>query len=288
MGILLTSAVQIVDAAAILVLISIGLAIIFGMMRIINLAHGEFIMLGGFSAIMAIKAGVNIWLAMLIVAPAVVGLVGAVVERLIFRHLFGRINDTMLASWGLSLLLIGVTTMVFGNRVEGVAAPLGSFSVSGVSLSLYNQALVLVAIVLVLACYLFLTRTRAGMIARAAMQNPEMAASLGVNPRAVYSITFAVGAALAGLAGGLLAPISGVVPTMGGAYVIDAFVTVISGGGSVIAGTAVSAALYGSISTVTTIFTTPVIGNAALLFAAIIYLRFREQIAGLFVWRREA
>lgn len=288
MDILLTSAVQIVDAVAILILVSLGLAIIFGMMQIINLAHGEFIMLGGFSTILAIKAGINIWLAMLVIAPAVVGVIGLLVERLVFRHLFGRVNDTMLASWGLSLFLIGVTTMAFGNRVEGVAAPLGSFTLAGYGVSLYNQFLVLVALVLVGGCYAFLTWTRAGMIARAAMQNPEMAASLGVNAQTVYAITFAIGAALAGLAGGLLAPLSGVVPTMGSAYVIDAFITVISGGGSVIAGTAASATLYGGISTVTTIFTTPVIGNAALLFAAIIYLRFREQAAGLLSRIRQA
>jgi urea transport system permease protein len=286
MDIAVTSAVQIIDAVAILILVSLGLAIIFGMMQVINLAHGEFIMLGGFATIFAMKAGVNIWVAMLLVSPLAVGVMGFVMERVVFRHLSGRINDTMLASWGLSLFLIGVTTMAFGNRVEGVAAPLGSFILVGYRVSVYNQVLVLVAVALVAGCYLFLTRTRAGMIARAAMQNPEMTASLGVNAGTVYAITFAAGAALAGMAGGLLAPISGVVPTMGSAYVIDAFVTVISGGGSVIAGTAASAALYGAISTVTTIFTTPVIGNAALLFAAIIYLRFRNSVSNPFKARQ--
>ena len=285
MDFLLTSALQVVDAVAVLVLVSLGLAVIFGMMGIINLAHGEFIMLGGFAAVLAVKAGVDIWVAMLVVAPLAVGLVGLAAERLIFRHLFGRLDDTMLASWGLSLFLIGATTMAFGNRVEGMAAPLGSFTVAGSGVSLYTQLLVLVALAVAAAGHLFLTRTRAGLIARAAMENPGMAASLGVAPRRVYALTFATGAALAGLAGGLLAPISGVVPTMGSAYVIDAFVTVISGGGSVIAGTAASAALYGTIGTATTIVTTPVIGNAALLLAAIVYLRFRPGLARLFARR---
>src|SRR4051812_35422206 len=118
MDIIVTSAVQIVDSVALLILVSLGLAIVFGMMQIINLAHGEFIMLGGFSAIIAIKAGINIWIAMLIIAPLIVGLIGFITEWLIFRHLSGRLNDTMLGSWGLSLLLIGITTVAFGNRVE--------------------------------------------------------------------------------------------------------------------------------------------------------------------------
>ena len=282
MSILLTSAVQIIDAVAVLILISMGLAIIFGMMKIINLAHGEFIMLGGFATIVSINSGINIWFAMLVISPVVVGLIGFVVERLIFRHLFSRINDTMLASWGLSLLLIGLTTVIFGNRVQGVAAPLGSFSLLGFGISIYSQVLVLIAVAVIAASYLVLTRTRFGMIARATMENPEMAASLGTNTGAVYGITFAVGAALAGMAGGLLAPLSGVVPTMGAAYVIDAFITVITGGGSVVVGTAAAATMYGSVSTVTTILTTPVIGNAALLFAAVLFLRFRHLFSASF------
>ena len=96
---------QIVYGVANLVLISIGLAIIFGMMRVINLAHGEFIMLGGYTVVIATNNGVNLWFAMLILAPLVVGIIGVVVERLLIRFLYGRMVDTLLATWGLSLLL---------------------------------------------------------------------------------------------------------------------------------------------------------------------------------------
>src|SRR3954464_6834862 len=108
-------AIQVLYAVASLALISVGLAIIFGMMRVINLAHGEFLMLGAYSAILAVQAGVNLWVAMLVVAPVCVGLLGAVVERLVIRRLYGRMVDTMLATWGLSLTLIGAVTMIFGN-----------------------------------------------------------------------------------------------------------------------------------------------------------------------------
>lgn len=264
---------QIVGTVGNLALISVGLAVIFGMMRVVNLAHGEFIMLGGFAAIFSTQAGINIWIAMLVVAPLSVALLGVVVERLIMRRLYGRMVDTMLASWGLSLLLIGLATTFFGNRVVGIAAPVGSFRVGGYSLGAYDFVLTGVAVVVFVGGYLLLRLTRAGLIARATMQNREMASSLGIEPSRVYAVTFAIGAGLSGLAGGLLAPISGVLPTMGVAYVAKAFITVITGGASVVTGTALSAALLGSINTISTFLTTPVVGDVALLLAATIFLR---------------
>ncbi|MFZ4411133.1 MAG: ABC transporter permease subunit, partial [Paracraurococcus sp.] len=115
----LATGVQALTGIASLLLVSLGLAIIFGMMRVINLAHGEFLMLGAYSAILATGAGINLWVAMLVVAPVCVGLLGAVVERLVIRRLYGRMVDTMLATWGLSLALIGAVTMIFGNTVAG-------------------------------------------------------------------------------------------------------------------------------------------------------------------------
>ena len=264
---------QVVGTVGNLALVSIGLAVIFGMMRVINLAHGEFIMLGGFAAIFSVKAGINIWIAMLIVAPLSVALLGVIVERLIMRRLYGRMVDTMLASWGLSLLLIGLATTFFGNRVVGIAAPVGSFQVGSYGLGAYDFVITGVALCVFAGGYALLKLTPAGLIARATMQNREMASSLGIEPSRVYAVTFAIGAGLSGLAGGLLAPISGVVPTMGVAYVAKAFITVITGGASVIAGTAISALLLGSINTVSTFLTTPVIGDVALLLAATIFLR---------------
>ena len=121
--------------------------------------------------------------------------------------------------------------------------------------------------------FMALRGTRLGLIARGTMENPNMAAALGVSPPRVYATTFGVGAALTGLAGGLLAPISGVLPTVGAAYVAKAFITVISGGTAILAGTAAAASLFGSVNQLLTYFTTPVIGEAGLLAAAILLLR---------------
>jgi branched-chain amino acid transport system permease protein len=277
---------QIASAIASLVLLSIGLAVIFGMMRVINLAHGEFLMLGGYAAITAYNAGVNLWIAMMIVAPLTVGLFGAAVERLVIRHLYGRLVDTMLATWGLSLAMIGFVTVVFGNTVSGISAPLGSLGVGSYRTGAYELFLIVVAAALVGAGWAVLRLTRLGLIARGTMQNPSMAAALGTNPSAVYAVTFAVGSALSGLAGGLLAPLSGVVPTVGATYIAKAFITVISGGAAILSGTTVAAALLGSINTLTTFAATPVLGEVALLVAAVVLLRLLPQgITGRFFRR---
>src|ERR1700689_3134230 len=98
-----------------LVIVSLGLAIVFGMMRVINLAHGEFMVLGGYAATLAVHHGVNFWLAIIVVPPIAVGVIGVVVERTIIRFLYGRMFETMLATWGLSLFLVGLMTVVFGD-----------------------------------------------------------------------------------------------------------------------------------------------------------------------------
>ena len=140
-------AIQVVYAIASLALMSVGLAIIFGMMKVINLAHGEFLMLGGYAAIEANRLGLSIWIAMLIVAPIVVGAIGIIVERTIIRWLYGRMIDTMLATWGLSLFLVGLTTAVFGNTTVGLSAPLGSFEIGQYRTSAYTLFVIGVTIV---------------------------------------------------------------------------------------------------------------------------------------------
>ena len=283
MDLALIVSVQVLYAVATLVIISSGLAVIFGMMRVINLAHGEFLMLGAYSAIFATKQGIDIWIAMLVVAPIVVGLFGIVVERVIIRHLYGRMVDTMLATWGLSLLSVGLVTSIFGNTTAGVSTPLGSFSIGTYSVSNYTMVIIVIAVLLLLAIRWVLRNTDWGLIARGTMQNPAMADVLGISPNKVYATTFAVGAALSGLAGGLLAPVSGVVPTMGASFIAKAFITVIGGGSAILAGTASASALFGLINQLATFITTPVFGEVALFIAAVVMLRLLPQgITGRF------
>lgn len=270
-------AIQVLYAIASLALISMGLAIIFGMMKVINLAHGEFLMLGGYAAIEATRVGISIWIAMLVVAPVVVGLIGVTVERTIIRWLYGRMVDTMLATWGLSLFLVGLTTAVFGNTTVGLSAPLGSFEIGAYRVSAYTLFVIAVGFVVMGSVLAVMRFTRLGLIARGTMQNANMAAALGVNPSRVYSVTFGIGAALTGLAGGVLAPVSGVFPTIGVAYVAKSFITVIGGGAAIVTGVGSASVLFGAINQIATYATTPVFGEVALLAAAIVLIRVLPQ-----------
>ena len=276
-------ALDVLNGAASLVLLCLGLAIIFGMMKIINLAHGEFVMLGAYATVISANAGVNIWIAMLVVAPVFVGLVGIVVERCLIRFLYGRLVDTMLATWGLSLFIVGLVTTIYGNTIKGVPTPLGGFSIGEYKSSYYTLFLAAVALIMLALIFGMLRYTRFGLVSRATMQNPGMAAALGVNPSRIYVTTFGIGAAITGLAGGVLAPVSGVVPTMGAAYVAKAFITVVGGGSAILAGTASASGLFGLINQMGSYLTTPVFGEVILFVSAITLIRLLPQgISGRF------
>jgi branched-subunit amino acid ABC-type transport system permease component len=275
--------IEFVSAIATLALISLGLAVVFGMMRIINLAHGEFMVMGSYAATVAVHQGVNIWVSILVVPTIVVGLIGLVIERVIVRHLYGRMVETMLATWGLSLFIVGGLTMIFGDTTEGVPTPLKGISVGNYQTSGYGLFVIALSGVALGVVYLVLKTSRLGMLARATMQNADMAGALGTDTSRVYAVTFAFGAALAGLAGGALAPISGVFPSIGGSYVGRAFITVIGGGAAPLVGTASASALFGSISQIATFITNQVYGEVAMLLAAIILIRMLPQgITGRF------
>ncbi len=275
--------IQILNTIASLALISLGLAVIFGMMRVMNFAHGELLMLGAYSVQFAYSQGVNVWIAMFVVAPVFVGLVGALIEVLVIRRLYGRMMDTLLATWGIGLFITGLVTMIFGNVTRGISTPLGFFEIGGIRDSSYKFLIIGVTVLLFAAIYVVLRKTRVGLIARATMNNPAQVAVLGFNPKTVYTITFAVGAAISGLAGAVLAPVTGVVPTMGAAYIGKAFITVICGGDAIFAGTAIASILFGSINQVTTIVSTAEFGEVALLIGALLMLRLLPQgISSLF------
>lgn len=274
---------EIIYMIAFLVLTSAGLAVVFGMMRVINLAHGEFVMVGGYTTIACAKAGVNIYLAMLVIAPLVVGILGLLVERLVVRQLYGRMIDTMLATWGLSLLIVGIVTFIFGNTAVSVPAPIPGYELGEFQMGGYNLFIIGIATLLIICMWLVMHFTRFGLVARGAMQSADVASSLGYDPKRVYMWTFTVGAALSGLAGGVLAPLTGLLPSSGGAYIAKAFITVITGGAAIITGTLSSSVIFGTINQVVSFGSTPVIGEIAMLAFAVVLLRLMPQgITGRF------
>jgi len=251
--------------------------------RVINLAHGEFVMLGGYTTLACYNAGINIFFAMLVIAPIVVGIVGLLVERLVVRWLYGRMIDTMLATWGLSLLFVGLVTLIFGSSAVGVPTPIPGYQMGSYQMGGYNLFIIAIAILLVLLMWLVLRYTRVGLVARGAMQNPEVASSLGYNPGTIYMMTFAAGAALSGLAGGVLAPLTGLLPSSGGAFIAKAFITVITGGAAIISGVLSSSVMFGTINQIVSFGANPVLGEIAMLALAIVLLRLMPQgITGRF------
>ena len=277
MDLTLVVLIDVAYAISSLMLVAAGLALIFGLMRVINLAHGEFIVLGGYTTIVATKAGVSVWLAMFVLAPLVVGLFGVLVERVLIRWLYGRMVDTMLATWGLSLLISGGISTVFGSTTTGVSNPLPGVSIGEYQTGGYGIFVIGLAVMLMASIFVVLRYTRAGLIARAAMQSAEVVAALGYNPSRIYMATFAIGAALSGLAGGVLAPLTGLTPTSGGQFIAKAFITVISGGASVVTGSIAASALFASVAKVVEALSTPVVGEIALLVTALLLLRVLPQ-----------
>ncbi|MBM2821271.1 MAG: Branched-chain amino acid ABC-type transport system, permease component [Thermoleophilia bacterium] len=275
------------SSIATLFIVSLGLAVIFGMMRIINLAHGEFLMIGAFTVVELVRRDVMpVWGAIL-VAPLVAGAIGAVVEVVLIRPLYGRrLLDTLLVTFGLSLVLFQIAVNIFGTTPPGISTPLGHFNVGRFSQSDYTLVMIGFAVALAVIVYLVFTKTRYGVLARATTQNPAMAAALGVNARRINFITFTLGCALAGIAGGMIAPTVGVSPTLGQAYIAQSFMTVVTAGPAFLLGTVASSTLLGGVANLVSQLFSTFYGQAALLGAAILLLRFMPQgLSGR--WKRQ-
>ena len=260
------------DAFAFLILAALGLAVVFGMMGVINLAHGEFIMAGAYVTATCVRAGLPLPLAILSGALAC-GLIGIALERLVIRHLYGRPLDTVVATWGISLIATQGTLILLGSSLPGTGTPLGGFTVGAYSYSVYRLVLMGAAVALVALLYAAFRFTRFGLWARATIQAPGMAEALGVNTRLVYALTFGLGTALAGLTGGLYAPTMTLVPTMGATFIVEAFVTVVVGGSDVFLGATPAAARHGVVKAAMTGWQGQLSGQIGLLIAVILTIR---------------
>ncbi len=258
--------------AATLVVISLGLAVIFGMMGVINFAHGEFLMLGAFLTLSGVRVGLPLPVAM-VAATLGVGLFGMLVERVLIRRLYGRLQATILATFGLSLILVQAAILTWGTSTPGISMPLGRAEVGDYSIAHYRLVVIAAAIGLLVLVWIVFTRTNFGLMARAAAVDSTMAAALGANASRLNMYTFSFGAGLAGAGGAILAPLVAVSPTMGAVYVPQAFMTVVVGGAGVISGTAGASGLLGLVTHLVAGIAGPVAGVTALLLAAIVLLR---------------
>lgn len=271
-----------VSIASIWLIAALGLTIIYGTAGVINMAHGELIMLGAYSSYML---QFHLGLPYLLCLPAsfvIVALVGLALERGLIRYLYNRPLDTLLATYGVSLVLMQGVRLIFGSDPKYLAVPeifQSNVMLGSVSLSAFRIVVVAVTALLVIGLWLLFYKTRYGVQVRAVMQNKEMAASFGINAGRIYMLTFALGAGLAGVAGALFGVLAIVLPTMGASYVVQAFLMVVVGGGS-LAGSVVASGITGELQSVFAFFTNDTFARFIIFVLIVIFLRFRPQ--GLF------
>ena len=265
---------DIVTTAGILYIVALGLLIVYGVLKIINLAHGAFLVLGSYAAVIATWLDWSPWSALVI---ALVGgaAVGAVAEWRVLRDLYVRPLDTILATWGLNIIIVQSITLYFGREIQFAESGVTqAVSVGGVTYSLYRLILLLIAVVLGVLVWLLMRRTQIGIVAQAVIMNEELAQALGINTRLVRFVTFCLGAGLASLAGALITPLVSVHPNLGVPWLINAFMLVMVAGVS-LGNLALAALILGGAQVLVSSYGNPVLGSLTIIILAVIILRFR-------------
>lgn len=263
---------QFADVFAFLVLSAAGLAIIFGMMGVINMAHGEFIMVGAYVTAATFHAGLPLTLAQVsgTLAAAVLGIL---LEGTVIRRLYSRPLDSLLVTFGVSLIATQSTLVVLGSTFPGIGTPGYAFTVGEYTYSSYHIELFVAALLVLGFIYIVFMHTRFGLHARATMQDADMSQALGVRQRLVYAISFGIGAGLAGLCGALYAPTMSLIPTMGANFLVEAFVTVVIGGANVLLGIIPAAAALAVVRSGLDAWYGQIMGQIGLLVAVVIIVR---------------
>lgn len=284
-----------ISLGSILLLAALGLAITYGLLGVINMAHGEMLMLGAYSTWLVQDLFQRLapdWLAIyplvaLPVAFFITASVGMVLERTIIRHLYGRPLETLLATWGISLMLIQLVRVLFGTQNLEVANPgwlSGGWSVLPNLVLPYNRIAVIIFVVGVLILtWLLLNRTRLGMNVRAVTQNRRMADCCGVPTGRVDMLAFGLGSGIAGLGGVALSQLGNVGPELGQGYIIDSFLVVVTGGVGQLAGTVVAALGLGILNKILEPQVGAVLGKIAILVLIVLFIQKRPQ--GLFAFK---
>jgi len=277
---------------SILLLAALGLVIIYGAMGVVNMAHGEMIMVGAYAAVLA-----QIWLglglfAAIPIAFVVAAALGLLIERCVVRRLYGRLGDTLLATWGVAILVQQAVRLegglaFFGIHIEGLGPGLqnmpipavlqGAVMVGDTPINAYRAFIVACTVVLTFATWLLLYRTRIGMQVRAIIRNPRMAAACGIDVQRVNAWTFAFGAGLAGITGVLVAGFKTVSPDMGTALVVDSFLVVVSGGVGSLLGAVVTSIGLGEVTGAVAAVSNDILARAVVFGLVILLIVVRPQ-----------
>jgi len=282
---------------SVLLLAAIGLAITFGVMGVINMAHGEMVMLGAYTTFVTQQA-INAWAPALAGASLVVavplaflvaGGVGVLIERCIIRFLYGRPLETLLATWGLSLVLQQAVRSIFGPTNRAVSTPpwlSGAFQIGQLTITQNRLGIIVFALIVFGLLTVVLRKTAFGLYLRAVTQNRRMAGSMGIRTPWVDALTFGLGSGIAGIAGVALSQIDNVSPNLGQSYIIDSFMVVVFGGVGNLWGTLVGATALGIVNKFLEPYAGAVLGKILVLVAIILFIQKRPR--GLFALRGRA
>lgn len=274
---------DIVLAAGTLLLVAIGLQLILGLMNIVNLAHTGFMAVSVYVLVTLTERGLGFWPAV-VVAIAATALVGALMERAVLRRLYNsKIDDTILATWAISLCLVHALTLIYGRSTLSVQMPIeGGIEIAGQVLPAYRVAVIAFVAAIVAALAALVRFTRVGLIVRMVMSNESLARGLGIDTGRVRRNTFVAGAAFAGLAGSLLGPTQGITPNYGAVWLPPVMLAVLMAGPT-LTGLLTASAILGTAQAVLSSLTNPVLAGSLTILVAVVILRLKP--AGL-AWSR--
>jgi branched-chain amino acid transport system permease protein/urea transport system permease protein len=257
----------------VIALVAMGLVVVFGLMNVINMAHGELFLLGAYTLSITEMLGGSFWLGLLL-APLILALVGLAIEELVVRHVYHRFLDTILATWGLSIAIKQAVVLAFGPQSRTASPPFDfAVEIFGAPYPAYRLFVMAVSVAVIAGTFLLFFRTRFGLTARAVIANRRMASCLGIDTRRLDRLTFAFGAALAGLAGAVMAPLMSVDPQMGLGFLVPAFLAILVGGTGHLAGVLAGSVLVGGTDTVIARLWSPVVAQIVVFTLAIVVIR---------------
>ena len=266
---------EILSFGAIIVLVVLGLGIIASMMGIFNFAHGEFVLLGAYTVYLFETWGLPVSVGM-VAAPFVVGAIGLLLERTIIRRFYTAPIVAILGTYALGVIIRETVRGLIGGLYRAVPEPLiGSIDVAGVHLSRWRFAIIVITIVVMIGSFLLLKRTSFGLRVRAALENPALARASGISTNLIYAITFAFGAALAGLAGALVVPLFSLFADLGLRFLIQGFLAVMLGGVGTFEGPVAGAGVVGVVSAALPWAVAPVLADVLVFVLAIVFIKFR-------------
>ncbi|MFM0362737.1 branched-chain amino acid ABC transporter permease [Paraburkholderia sediminicola] len=269
-------ALDIFTTAAVLFIVTAGLMVIFGVMKIVNFAHGALLTIGAYANFVVTQLKLSPWLG-LPLAVVVGTVVGMLVEQVIVRPLYKRPLDAILATWGLGIVIGQLIVMAFGREAQFVETPLkGAVTIGGTDYSAYRLLLIPIALGLCILMTALLTGTRFGIKTRAVIMNEDLARGLGIHSGRIRFITFSLGAALGSLAGTLITPLSSVDPDMGLPWLVSAFMLVMVSGHSMLS-LLVTCLVFGACQVLVSTFVSPVLGGLTIAVLAALTLRIRPK-----------